>query len=164
MKIVKKFNDFVNNRVLEDVGPIELPEMNSEMEEGRESTKEVEDEDQSNLIDEVTEEEFKKRPNLPEEEEEASEDEFEGEKKMRELSEMLDTDIQNNEILYKGNKITFASETMTFLINNKKPRQFGCRKENDPVSIKECLDKMNHSEQTMSEPTVESRRYIKRRK
>ena len=55
MKIVRNFNDFVKNKVNEDIDPIQtLPE---EITDGEESTQESEIDDQSNLIDDIEEEE-----------------------------------------------------------------------------------------------------------
>lgn len=140
MKLVKKFTDFVNNMITENTDPIEMPD-SFESEEGEDATERVEDIDQSNLIDDIELNEY--------EEEESGE--YEGTVKMKQLSEMLGSEIINNQIDYDGHKIVFASETNTFLIDNRKPRSFGCKNENDPAEIKECLDKSKS-------PMMESKR------
>lgn len=146
MKLVKKFTDFVNNMITENTEPIELPD-SFESEEGEEATERVENIDQSNLIDD---------PELNGYEEEES-GEYEGTIRMKQLSEMLGSEIVNNQINFEGHKIVFASETNTFLIDNRKPRSFGCKNENDPAEIKECLTRSNT-------PIVESRKNRLRRK
>ena len=87
MKLVKKFTDFVNNMITENTDPIEMPD-SFESEEGEDATERVEDIDQSNLIDDIELNEY--------EEEESGE--YEGTVKMKQLSEMLGSEIINNQI------------------------------------------------------------------
>ena len=120
MKIVRKFNDFVKNRINEDVDPIETPnEESPELEDGIKATENAEEKDQSNLVDdqdEFDEDDF--------EEGEEESGEYEGNRLMSELAEMLGTEVVNNEIEYEGHKINFFSETDSFHIDKNK-KKFG---------------------------------------
>ena len=112
MKIVRKFNDFVKNRINEDVDPIETPNEESP---GIKATENAEEDDQSNLIDDP-EEDF--------EEGEEESGEYEGTRLMNELAEMLGTEVVNNEINYDGHKINYFSETDSFHVDKNK-KKFG---------------------------------------
>jgi hypothetical protein len=110
MKLVRKFNDFVKNRINENIEPIENPtEKSPELKAGIDATLDAEAKDQSNLID---------RPESSYEEEESGE--YEGTKLMNELAEMLGTKVTNNEINYNGHKIHYYSETEAFHVDRKK--------------------------------------------
>ena len=110
MKLVRKFNDFVKNRINENIEPIENPtEKTPELEAGIDATLDAEAKDQSNLIDE---------PEANWEEEESGE--YQGTKLMKELAEMLGAEVTNNEIDYNGHKINYFSETEAFHVDRKK--------------------------------------------
>jgi hypothetical protein len=110
MKLVRKFNDFVKNRINENIEPIENPTDESpELEAGIDATLDAEAKDQSNLIDE---------PEANWEEEESGE--YQGTKLMKELAEMLGAEVTNNEIDYNGHKINYFSETEAFHVDRKK--------------------------------------------
>jgi hypothetical protein len=112
MKLVK-FNDFVKNRINEDIEPIENPmEKSPELEAGIEATEDMEGEDPSNIIDE---------PSVEEEEyEEEESGEYQGTTNMKELAEALGTEVVNNEISYQGHKIQWFSETESFHVDRNK--------------------------------------------
>jgi len=151
MKLVRKFNDFVKNRINENIEPIENPtESSPELEAGIDATLDAEREDQSNLID---------RPESSYEEEESGE--YEGTKLMNELAEMLGTEVTNNEIDYNGHKIHYYSETEAFHVDRKK---FDNIEEVVAYLEGETEEHSNsHSHKHELEPALESRRF-KRRK
>jgi hypothetical protein len=152
MKLVRKFNDFVKNRVNENIEPIENPTDESpELEAGIDATLDAEAKDQSNLIDE---------PEANWEEEESGE--YQGTKLMKELAEMLGAEVTNNEIDYNGHKINYFSETEAFHVDNKKKFD----------NIEEVVAYLqgegeehthSHAHKHELEPALESRRF-KRRK
>jgi hypothetical protein len=151
MKLVRKFNDFVKNRINENIEPIENPtESSPELEAGIDATLDAEAEDQSNLID---------RPESSYEEEESGE--YEGTKLMNELAEMLGTEVTNNEIDYNGHKIHYYSETEAFHVDRKK---FDNIEEVVAYLEGETEEHSHsHSHKHELEPALESRRF-KRRK
>jgi len=104
MKIVKKYNDFVS-KINESNETIETLIESTELEAGLEATKEMENEDPSNIIDEVEEEEG---------------GEYRGTTLMKELAEELGTEVVDNEINYEGHKINYFSETESFHVDKKK--------------------------------------------
>ena len=65
----------------------------------------MENEDPSNIIDEVEEEEG---------------GEYRGTTLMKELAEELGTEVVDNEINYEGHKINYFSETESFHVDKKK--------------------------------------------
>lgn len=108
MRVVRKFNDFVKNKVNENIETLENPtEVSPEIKGGIEETDGAED--PGNIIDD---------PEEGYEEEEGGE--YEGTLKMKELAEKLGTSITNNEINYEGQKINWFSETESFHIGRKK--------------------------------------------
>jgi hypothetical protein len=107
-RLISKYDDFVKSKSInEDIEPMVTPE-SSELEnrEGFESTKELEDNDASNIVD-----------NFEEEEESG---EYEGTIKMKKLAKMLGTEVFNNEINYNGQKINYYSETEMFHVGKHK--------------------------------------------
>jgi hypothetical protein len=153
MKIVRNFNDFVKNRINEDVDPIENPTAETpELEAGIDATEEMESEDQSNLIDE---------PEENWEEEESGE--YEGATKLKQLAEALGAELTNNEINYDGHKINWFSETEAFHVDRKKFE-----------TVEEVIDylqgdhghehaKVDNPEMEL-EPAMESRRFRRNKK
>lgn len=151
MKIVRKFNEFVKNRVNEDVEPIENPTADSpELEVGLDATAAAEADDQSNLIDE---------PEENWEEEESGE--YEGTKLMKELAEVLGAEVTNNEIDYNGHKIHYYSETEAFHVDRKKFENI----EEVVAYLEGEGEQHNHSHENEPElenelePALESRRF-----
>jgi len=145
MKLVRKFNDFVKNRINENIEPIENPtEKNPELEAGIDATLDAEAEDQSNLIDE---------PEANWEEEESGE--YEGTKLMKELAEMLGAEVTNNEIDYNGHKIHYYSETEAFHVDRKKFDNI----EEVVAYLQDEGEEHTHSHKHELEPALESRRF-----
>ena len=117
-KVIRNYNDFVKSKSInEDLETLITPD-NSEIEqqEGHEGTLEMEEDDQSNLID--SEEDVK--PERPEEVEEEESGQYIGNKLMSELAERLDATVEGNVINYKGNVINFYSEDEKFHIGKNK--------------------------------------------
>ena len=149
MKLVRKFNDFVKNRVNENIEPIENPTDESpELEAGVDATLDAEAKDQSNLIDE---------PEANWEEEESGE--YQGTKLMKELAEMLGAEVTNNEIDYNGHKIHYYSETEAFHVDRKKFDNI----EEVVAYLEGESEEHTHTHKHELEPALESRRF-KRRK
>jgi hypothetical protein len=145
MKLVRKFNDFVKNRINENIEPIENPtEKTPELEAGIDATLDAEAEDQSNLIDE---------PEANWEEEESGE--YEGTKLMKELAEMLGAEVTNNEIDYNGHKIHYYSETEAFHVDRKKFDNI----EEVVAYLQGEGEEHTHSHKHELEPALESRRF-----
>jgi len=147
-KIIKSFNQFVRNRINEDLETIETPESEElEAEDGFESTEDNEFDDESNIIDDIDDEGEDFEDEYKDDEEEVSPDyygeeepgydsgdnEFEGEEgeeeegheyegtiKMDELAKMLGAKVINNEINYNGHVIHYYSETEKFHIGKQK--------------------------------------------
>jgi hypothetical protein len=145
MKLVRKFNDFVKNRVNENIEPIENPTDESpELEAGIDATLDSEAKDQSNLIDE---------PEANWEEEESGE--YQGTKLMKELAEMLGAEVTNNEIDYNGHKINYFSETEAFHVDRKKFDNI----EEVVAYLQGEGEEHTHSHKHELEPALESRRF-----
>jgi hypothetical protein len=161
MKLVRKFNDFVKNRINENIEPIENPtESSPELEAGIDATLDAEAEDQSNLID---------RPESSYEEEESGE--YEGTKLMNELAEVPGAQKNGNVIRYKGHNIEFYSETNSFAIDTKTNFVI-LGKKKELKTVEEVVAYLegeteehshSHSHKHELEPALESRRF-KRRK
>lgn len=118
-RVIRKYDDFVKSKnINEDIEPMITPEVSeTETEPGFESTEEIEDEDTSNLVD--SEEDVMPESESEGEEEEES-GEYEGTLLMKQLADMLGTEVKNNEIDYEGQKIHFYSETEMFHIGKNK--------------------------------------------
>jgi hypothetical protein len=145
MKLVK-FNDFVKNKINEDIEPIQNPtHVSPELEEGIEKTEKMDIIDQSNIIDE---------PEQEEGEEEAGE--YKGTIMMKELASRLGVKMINNQIQYGGHKINFYSEDEKFTIDNRKKFD----KVDDVIKFLEGNKKpIAHSHE--SEMKTESRKFIR---
>lgn len=141
-RVIRKFDDFLKSKkVNEDIEPMMTPDtIEQENEEGFESTEDIEDEDTSNLVD--SEEDVK----ISGEEEEEESGEYQGTVLMKQLAEMLGTEVTNNEIDYNGQKIHYYSETEMFHI--------GKNKFETPQEVVEFLQG--------KEEVVESKRFAKR--
>jgi hypothetical protein len=159
MKLVRKFDDFVKNRkIQENTEPIATPESEMETEEGTEATEEMEMEDPNNIIDTPAEEEA---PHEMEDEPEEEGGEYEGTVKLKQLSEMLGVPVQNNEINYNGHTINFYSETEKLHVDEKDPKKR--KKFDNPEQVMEYL-KSSSNEKPGNVPMTESRRFRRNRK
>lgn len=118
-RVIRKFDDFLKSKkVNEDIEPMMTPDtIEQESEEGFEGTEDVEDDDTSNLVD--SEEDVMINSDEEEEEEEES-GEYQGTVLMKQLADMLGTEVTNNEIDYNGQKIHYYSETEMFHIGKNK--------------------------------------------
>ncbi len=145
MKIVRNFNDFVKNKVNEDIDPIQtLPE---EITDGEESTQDLEIDDQSNLIDDVEEEEER------------------GDKIDQDLNEVAKTlgaSREGNIIKYEGHDIEFYSDPMCFAID----KNIYFRKDGKKTQLRTVEELLNYldSNVTKVEQTMESRRFKRNRR
>jgi len=155
MKLVRKFDDFVKNRrIQESTEPIVTAESETEAEEGLEATEDMESEDPQNIIDTTSDEEdsdkFEEK-DMPEEEG----GEYEGTLKMKQLSEMLGVPVENNEINYNGHTINFYSETEKLHVDEKDSKTR--KKFDDPQQVMEYL-KSSTNKKPGNVPTMESRK------
>mgnify|MGYP003452049639 FL=1 len=144
MKIVRNFNDFVKNKVNEDIDPIQtLPE---EITDGEESTQESEIDDQSNLIDDI------------EEEEEGDQID----KDLNEVAKTLGVSREGNVIKYEGHDIEFYSDPMCFAID----RNIYFKKDGKKTQLRTVEELLNYldSNVTKVEQTMESRRFKRNRR
>lgn len=144
MKIVRNFNDFVKNKVNEDIDPIQtLPE---EITDGEESTQESEIDDQSNLIDDI------------EEEEEGGQID----KDLNEVAKTLGVSREGNVIKYEGHDIEFYSDPMCFAID----RNIYFKKDGKKTQLRTVEELLNYldSNVTKVEQTMESRRFKRNRR
>ena len=115
-RVIRKFDDFVKSKSInEDNDPMVTPDL-IENEEGFESTERSQEEDDSNLIDSKED----VMPSGSDEEEEEESGEYYGTVLLKKLADMLGADIKDNEIDYNGQKIHFYSETEMFHVGKNK--------------------------------------------
>ena len=139
-KVIRKYDDFVKSKSInEDIEPLVTPDF-SESEEGFERTEELEDDDASNIVD--SEEDL----GVDDYEEEEESGEYQGTVLMKKLSDMLGVEFTNNEIDYNGQKINYYSETEMFHIGKNKFKT--------PEEVVEFLEP--------KEEIVESRRFARK--
>lgn len=144
MKIVRNFNDFVKNKVNEDIDPIQTsPE---EMTDGEEYTQDSEIDDQANLIDDVEEEE--------------SGDQIDQD--LNEVAKSLGATREGNVIKYEGHDIEFYSDPMCFAID----KNIYFKKDGKKTQLRTVEELLNYldSNVTKIEQTMESRRFKHKRK
>lgn len=107
MKSIKNFDQYIkedlSSELESEIGNSELDRKNYDIE--RESS--IDEEEGDERIED----------NLSQGEED---DEYIGVKLMKDLSDKLDTPVQDNKIIYDGNVINFYSETERFHIGKKK--------------------------------------------
>lgn len=144
MKIVRNFNDFIKNKVNEDIDPIQTsPE---EMTDGEEYTQDSEIDDQANLIDDVEEEE--------------SGDQIDQD--LNEVAKSLGATREGNVIKYEGHDIEFYSDPMCFAID----KNIYFKKDGKKTQLRTVEELLNYldSNVTKVEQTMESRRFKHKRK
>ncbi len=109
--MIKKYNQFVNDRINEDVDDFE-DDFDTNQQESELANRDLEDE-----LDEFeSEEDF-------EDEEEEMEEEEGGDiygLKLKEVADKLGVDVVNGRVEYNGKKIIFPSETEMYHVGNKK--------------------------------------------
>ena len=128
----------------EDIDPIQtLPE---EITDGEESTQESEIDDQSNLIDDI------------EEEEEGDQID----KDLNEVAKTLGVSREGNVIKYEGHDIEFYSDPMCFAID----RNIYFKKDGKKTQLRTVEELLNYldSNVTKVEQTMESRRFKRNRR
>jgi hypothetical protein len=129
MRILKKYNEFVNNRINENEEPMISPEFMEDDEMMMDDDSDIDDdsdmdmEEDSNIIDgeEDFENEFEAEAEEEMEEEmEEEEGQYIGTKLMNELAEKLGTEVVDNKIMYNDTEINFFSEDEKFHIGKNK--------------------------------------------
>lgn len=127
MRILKKYNEFVNNRINENEEPMISPEfmeddemmMDDDSDMDMEEDSDMDMEEDSNIIDD--EEDFENEFEAEAEEEmEEEEGQYVGTKLMNELAEKLGTEVIDNKIMYNDTEINFFSEDEKFHIGKNK--------------------------------------------
>jgi hypothetical protein len=120
MRILKKYNDFIN-RVNENEEPVLSPEeMDNFTQDEMDMEPESEMDMESGMIDDEEDFSDEFEEEVQDEMEEEEEGEYLGTRLMAELAEKLGTEVVDNKIIYNDTEINFYSEDEKFHIGKNK--------------------------------------------
>lgn len=131
-KIIKKFDQYIKENTSTDAdddmemdGPIEGSDLDAieELEALEEEEEDIDTEDDDLIDDDDDDDDTEDREYEEEEVQEEEEEEYYqymGNKLLKELADKLGESVIDNEIIYKGKKINYFSETECFHIDNEK--------------------------------------------